>query len=65
MSVFTAVYRTTKPYIQHLVIFGSSYGLGWASIPMYFITGRLWSAVGPECSFLEVKNTEAKPLQAM
>nr|XP_056702355.1 protein NKG7-like [Euleptes europaea] len=38
-SVFTAVYRSKQLYLLHLVIFGSSYGLCWASLPAYIITG--------------------------
>ncbi|XP_062818799.1 protein NKG7-like [Anolis carolinensis] len=41
MIVFTAVYRRSKAYTDFLLIFGSSYGLGWASIPMYAMTGIL------------------------
>ncbi|XP_054854884.1 protein NKG7-like [Eublepharis macularius] len=38
ISVFTAVHKSKRQYIQHLIIFGSSYGLGWASISMYITT---------------------------
>ncbi|XP_048357622.1 lens fiber membrane intrinsic protein-like [Sphaerodactylus townsendi] len=38
ISVFTAVNKSKKVYLQHLMIFGSSYGLCWASIPAYITT---------------------------
>ncbi|XP_020663142.3 protein NKG7 [Pogona vitticeps] len=41
MSVFTAVYRNSHSYTNYLLYFGSSYGLGWASLPMYAMTGIL------------------------
>ncbi|XP_044274723.1 protein NKG7-like [Varanus komodoensis] len=41
MSVFTAVHRSSQAYSHFLLLFGSSYGLGWASVPMYSITGML------------------------
>ncbi|XP_061453715.1 protein NKG7-like [Rhineura floridana] len=41
MSIFTYVHKRSQSYTRDLVIFGSSYGLGWASIPMYVITGIL------------------------
>ncbi|KAL8219396.1 UNVERIFIED_CONTAM: hypothetical protein K2H54_023605 [Gekko kuhli] len=48
ISVFTAAYRSQEKYTQHLIIFGSSYGLCWVSIPMYVIAGGSCSAAGPE-----------------
>ncbi|KAH0631398.1 hypothetical protein JD844_005706 [Phrynosoma platyrhinos] len=41
MCVFTAVYRSSQAYKQFLVIFGSSYSLGWASTALYAMTGIL------------------------
>ncbi|XP_067318521.1 protein NKG7-like [Anolis sagrei] len=41
MSIFTTFYRRSKAYTEFLLIFGSSYGLGWASIPLYAMTGIL------------------------
>ncbi|KAJ7304057.1 hypothetical protein JRQ81_011579 [Phrynocephalus forsythii] len=41
MSVFTAVCRSSHSYIKYLLVFGSSYSLGWASLPMYVMTGML------------------------
>ncbi|XP_026574612.1 protein NKG7-like [Pseudonaja textilis] len=41
MSLFTAILRKSPGYAQNLVIFGSSFSLGWASILMYIITGIL------------------------
>ncbi|XP_063168383.1 protein NKG7-like, partial [Candoia aspera] len=41
MSLFTATVRRSPAYAQHLLVFGSSFSLGWASILMYFITGML------------------------
>ncbi|XP_034279461.1 transmembrane protein 235-like [Pantherophis guttatus] len=41
MCIFTYIYRNSRPYTQHLIIFGSSYSLAWACIPMFIITGAL------------------------
>ncbi|KAG8143387.1 hypothetical protein E2320_000643, partial [Naja naja] len=38
MCILTYIYRNSRPYTQHLIIFGSSYSLAWACIPMFFIT---------------------------
>ncbi|XP_029142893.1 protein NKG7-like, partial [Protobothrops mucrosquamatus] len=38
MSVFTAIVRRSPGYAQRLVVFGTSFSLGWASILMYIIT---------------------------
>ncbi|KAG8143383.1 hypothetical protein E2320_000636, partial [Naja naja] len=37
MCILTYIYRNSRPYTQHLIIFGSSYSLAWACIPMFFI----------------------------
>ncbi|KAG8143382.1 hypothetical protein E2320_000635, partial [Naja naja] len=37
MSLFTVILRKSPGYAQRLVIFGSSFSLGWASILMYII----------------------------
>ncbi|XP_077196851.1 protein NKG7-like [Paroedura picta] len=41
ISVFTVVNRSTEGYMRHILIFGSSYGLCWASIPIYVFTGAI------------------------
>ncbi|XP_066494956.1 protein NKG7-like [Tiliqua scincoides] len=41
LSFGTVSYRSSKPDLQQLTRYGSSYSLGWASSPMYFLTGFL------------------------
>ncbi|KAL7981105.1 hypothetical protein Chor_005339 [Crotalus horridus] len=41
MSVFTTILRRSPGYAQRLVVFGTSFSLGWASVLMYIITGIL------------------------
>ncbi|XP_053124282.1 protein NKG7-like isoform X1 [Hemicordylus capensis] len=38
MAVFTISYWSANPFIQNVIIFGSSYGAGWVSFPMYTMT---------------------------
>ncbi|XP_053254186.1 uncharacterized protein LOC128418492 isoform X1 [Podarcis raffonei] len=41
MAIFTYVQRHSQPYTNYSLAFGSSYGLGWASVPMHLITAVL------------------------
>ncbi|XP_070620735.1 protein NKG7-like, partial [Erythrolamprus reginae] len=41
MSLFTSILRRSPGYAQRLVVFGTSFSLGWASVPMYIVTGIL------------------------
>ncbi|ETE59462.1 Lens fiber membrane intrinsic protein, partial [Ophiophagus hannah] len=45
MSLFTTILRKSPGYAQRLVIFGSSFSLGWVSILMYIITGETISTI--------------------
>nr|XP_034973627.1 lens fiber membrane intrinsic protein-like [Zootoca vivipara] len=38
MAIFTYVQRHSQPYTNYSLAFGSSYALGWASVPMHLIT---------------------------